>query len=115
MAEEKWIVEAVYTGSELKNISDMTDKPYLYFDGNGKLSGSTGINVINLNYQMDEKNNTLTITEGVMTLKSGDDLAMEIEAYLLASLVNVIGYVEEGTNMALVGPDGIVLVQLSSE
>ena len=115
VGSEKWIVEAVYTGSELKNISDMADKPYLIFDDDGKLSGSTGINIVNLNYQMDKENNTLTITEGIMTLKSGDDLAMEIEAYLLASLVNVIGYVEEGTNMALVGPDGIVLVQLSSE
>ena len=93
----------------------MADKPYLIFDDDGKLSGSTGINIVNLNYQMDEKNNTLTITEGVMTLKSGDDLAMEIEAYLLSSLMDVTGYVEEGTNMALIGPNGIVLIQLSLE
>jgi heat shock protein HslJ len=115
VGSEKWIVEAVYTGSELKNISDMADKPYLIFDDDGKLSGSTGINIVNLNYQMDKENNTLTITEGIMTLKSGDDLATEIEGYLLTSLMDVTGYVEEGSNMALIGPDGIVLIQLSQD
>ena len=99
----------------MEDISNVENKPYLIFASDGSLSGSTGINVVNLSYEIDESKNELVIDEGVMTLKSGDEDASEIETDFLSDLMDVTNYSQDGNTMNLIGSDGTILLQLVKE
>ena len=113
--DEKWVVQALYNGTSLEDISNVENKPYLIFASDGSLSGSTGINVVNLSYEIDKSKNELVIDEGVMTLKSGDEDASEIETDFLSDLMDVTNYSQDGNTMNLIGSDGTILLQLVKE
>ena len=113
--DEKWVVQALYNGTSLEDISNVENKPYLIFASDGSLSGSTGINVVNLSYEIDKSKNELVIDEGVMTLKAGDEDASEIETDFLSDLMDVTNYSQDGNTMNLLGSDGTILLQLVKE
>ena len=113
--DEKWVVQALYNGTSLEDISNVENKPYLIFASDGSLSGSTGINVVNLSYEIDKSKNELVIDEGVMTLKAGDEESSEIETDFLSDLMDVTNYSQDGNTMNLFGSDGTILLQLVKE
>ena len=113
--DEKWVVQALYNGTSLEDISNVENKPYLIFSPDGSLSGSTGINIVNLSYEIDKSKNELVIDEGVMTLKAGDEDASEIETDFLSDLMDVTNYSQDGNTMNLLGSDGTILLQLVKE
>lgn len=113
--DEKWVVQALYNGTSLEDISNVENKPYLIFASDGSLSGSTGINVVNLSYEIDKSKNELVIDEGVMTLKAGDEESSEIETDFLSDLMDVTNYSQDGNTMDLLGSDGTILIQLVQE
>lgn len=112
---EKWVVQALYNGTSLEDISNVENKPYLIFAADGSLSGSTGINIVNLSYDVDKSKNEITIDEGVMTLKAGDEKSSEIETDFLSDLMDVTNYSQDGNTMNLLGGDGTILLQLVKE
>ena len=112
---EKWVVQALYNGTSLEDISNVENKPYLIFAADGSLSGSTGINIVNLSYDVDKSKNEITIDEGVMTLKAGDEKSSEIETDFLSDLMDVTNYSQDGNTMNLLGSDGTILLQLVKE
>ena len=113
--DEKWIVQALYNGTDLQDISKSENKPYLIFAADGSLSGYTGINIVNLSYDIDKSKNEISIDEGIMTLKSGDLEASEIETDFLSDLLNVTNYTQDGSSINLLGSDGTILIQLVQE
>lgn len=113
--DEKWVVQALYNGTSLEDISNVENKPYLIFASDGSLSGSTGINIVNLSYEIDKSKNELVIDEGVMTLKAGDEESSEIETDFLSDLMDVTNYSQDGNSMDLLGSDGTILLQLVKE
>ena len=112
---EKWVVQALYNGTSLEDISNVENKPYLIFAADGSLSGSTGINIVNLSYDVDKSKNEITIDEGVMTLKAGDEKSSKIETDFLSDLMDVTNYSQDGNTMNLLGSDGTILLQLVKE
>ena len=112
---EKWVVQALYNGTSLEDISNVENKPYLIFAADGSLSGSTGINIVNLSYDVDKSKNEITIDEGVMTLKAGDEKSSEIETDFLSDLMDVTNYSQDGNTMNLLGSDGTILLKLVQE
>ena len=112
---QKWIVDALLSDGELVNLFNVENKPYLIINDNGDVSGSTGINVINMTCRIDEAKNMMKFSEGPMTLKAGDEAASKIESSFLNDLINTEYYEENGNNLFLFAKDGMVLIQLIKE
>lgn len=108
---QKWTVEALFSDDELENISTIENKPYLILYDNGDVAGSTGINLINMTFKIDESKNEIKFSEGPMTLIAGDDASSKIETSFLNNLIKTEYYEESGNNLVFLSKDGTVLIQ----
>lgn len=108
---QKWTVEALFSDDELENISTIENKPYLILYDNGDVAGSTGINLINMTFKIDESKNEIKFSEGPMTLIAGDDASSKIETSFLNNLIKTEYYEESGNNLVFLSKEGTVLIQ----
>ena len=112
---QKWTVEALFSDDELENISTIENKPYLILYDNGDVAGSTGINLINMTFKIDESKNEIKFSEGPMTLIAGDGASSKIETSFLNNLIKTEYYEESGNNLVFLSKDGTVLIQFVKE
>ena len=85
--------------------------PHFTFSEDGVLSGSTGVNLITLNYTVDENTGNMKIEDGAITLVATDDEeAAKLETTILQLIPNVAKYDISGTTLSLMNVDDMPLL-----
>lgn len=85
--------------------------PHFTFSEDGVLSGSTGVNLITLNYTVDENTGNMKIEDGAITLVATDDEeAAKLETTILQLIPNVAKYDISGTTLSLMNVDNMPLL-----
>lgn len=85
--------------------------PHFTFSEDGVLSGSTGVNLITLNYTVDENTGSMNIEDGAITLIATDDEeATKLENTILKLIPNVVKYDISGTTLCLMNVDDMPLL-----
>ena len=85
--------------------------PHFTFSEDGVLSGSTGVNLITLNYTVDENTGSMNIADGAITLIATDDEeATKLENTILQLIPNVAKYDISGTTLCLMNVDDMPLL-----
>lgn len=84
--------------------------PVLRFDGDGRLTGTTGVNRLTGGWSLAE--GVLTLGPLAMTRMAGPPDRMATEAALVAALGAPLAVEQEGDGLRLGGPGGVLLRRL---
>lgn len=85
--------------------------PVLRFDGDGRMTGTTGVNRLSGTWSL--AGGVLTLGPLVMTRKAGPAGRMALEAALVAALDGPLAAAREGDAMRLGGAQGLLLRPLA--
>lgn len=85
--------------------------PVLRFDGDGRVSGTTGVNRLTATWALAD--GVLTLGPLAMTRKAGPPARMAVESALVAALDGPLALAPDGGGLRLGGADGLLLRPLA--
>lgn len=109
LAETHWFVTGINNGRDAVQSIAQDSEPTLWFEANGRLSGTTGCNDIGATY---EQNGSQVVIERVAATKKAclPPELMEQETQMIAALESAHGFTISGERLTITDVEGATLI-----